>query len=138
MNKLTQNKDGSLTYDSGNGKEGFGKAEIIAYIDKKFKPIYWIIGVAMLAMLSIFVTIALPLQNNLIEVIKNQQNAALSKDVDAKFINKWDYYQIEVDEHRLLKTAIQNPIQADYIMGVINDNIETRLLGKFTTRGGTK
>lgn len=78
----------------------------------------------------------------------------LSKDIDTKpdkievdgkfdkadktYMEKWDYYQIEVDEHRVMKEILKNPIQADYLFDVINDNIEVKLIGKFTTRGGEK
>ena len=114
-------------------------------IDAKMKGIYWIIGGTMVVMLTIFVTIALPIQSNLIEAIKKLETKADADKVEAKFnkadktyMQKWDYYTIEVDEHRVLKEAIKNPAQIDYLMGVINDNIEVKLIGKFTTRGGEK
>lgn len=71
----------------------------------------------------------------------------ISKDVQAKvdkievekvYMEKFDYYQIERDEHRVLKEVIKNPAQADYLMDVINDNIAEKLGFKYTTRGGTK
>lgn len=78
----------------------------------------------------------------------------LSKDIDTKpdkievdtefdkaektYMEKFDYYQIEVDEHRVLKEVIRNPAQADYLMDVINDNIASKLGFKYTTRGGEK
>lgn len=109
--------------------------EIIA---KKMKLIYWIIGVAMFMMLSIFITVALPIQNTLIEVVRVQQTKAFEKEVDAIYLQKQDYYQIEEDEHRVLKEVIKNPGQADYLMGVINNNIVEKLGFKLTVRGGKK
>jgi hypothetical protein len=111
---------------------------INAKIDSKMKVIYWIIGGSMFAMLTIFVTIALPIQNNLIEAVKTLENKAFTKEVESVYLKKQDYYQIEEDEHRILKEVIKNPAQADYLIGVINDNIIEKLGFKWITRGGQK
>lgn len=111
---------------------------IEAIIEKKMRPIYWIVGGSMLAMLTIFVTIALPLQTKLMDVASIQQSKAERDWVDSQlnaFVRKDTYYQIEEDEHRVLKEAIRNPSQLDYLVGVINDNILRDLGFKTSSRG---
>lgn len=111
---------------------------IEAIIDKKMRPIYWIVGGSMLAMLTIFVSIALPLQTKLMEIAEVQQGKAGKDWVDSQlnaFVRKDTYYQIEEDEHRVIKEAIKNPSQIDYLIGVINDNILRDLGFKTGSRG---
>lgn len=81
----------------------------------------------------------------IIVISKDVQAKADSKEVEARFkeadktyMEKFDYYQIEVDGHRVMKEIIRNPAQADYLMDVINDNIASKLGFKYTTRGGEK
>lgn len=111
---------------------------IEAIIEKKMRPIYWIVGGSMLAMLTIFVTIALPLQAKLMDVAAIQQTKAGKDWVDSQlnaYIRKDTYYQIEEDEHRVLMEAIKTPSQVDYLIGVINDNILRDLGFKTVGRG---
>lgn len=111
---------------------------IEAIIEKKMRPIYWIVGGSMAIMLTIFVTIALPLQAKLMDVASIQQSKADRDWVDSQlnaFVRKDTYYQIEEDEHRVLKEAIRNPSQLDYLVGVINDNILRDLGFKTSSRG---
>ncbi len=56
--------------------------------------------------------------------------------VDKTYLQKWDYYQIEEDEHRVMKEVIRNPSQADYLLGIINNNIVEKLGYKYQTRTG--
>lgn len=58
--------------------------------------------------------------------------------VEKIYMKKFDYYQIEMDEHRVTKGILKDPVQADYLFDVINDNIAEKLGFKYTTRGETK
>jgi len=108
---------------------------IEAIIDKKMRPIYWIVGGSMLAMLTIFVTIALPIQNKLMDVAVIQKGKMDKSEAEETYMGKWQYYQIEEDEHRVLREVLKTPDQVDYLMGVINDNIKKELGFKYTSRG---
>lgn len=140
MNRITRTKDGSLIYDSGKGGSSNGKDDLILLIDttisKKMSPIYWIIGIALGAMVTIFLAIALPIQNKLMDVALVQQTKMGTETAEKTFLKKEDYYLIEEDANRVLKGAIKTPQQADYLIDVINDNIMKQLGFKFTTRGG--
>lgn len=114
---------------------------IEAIIEKKMRPIYWIVGGSMFAFLTIFVTIALPIQAKLIEVSNVQQTKAskeeVSRDLDV-YIRKNQYYQIEEDEHTRLIEAIKNPAMSGYIIKEINNNILKELGFQYTIRGENK
>lgn len=60
------------------------------------------------------------------------------KERERDYLKKFDYYQIEEDEHRVMKEIIKNPGQTEYLIGVINNNILEQLGFKYTTRGGVK
>jgi len=110
-------------------------------INLKMRPIYWMMGL----MVTIFVTIAAPLTIILIGTVEkvsakadiDKMKAEFDK-ADKTYLQKWDYYQIEEDEHRVMKEIIKSPIQADYLMGVINNNMIEQLGFKYTNRGGAK
>lgn len=67
------------------------------------------------------------------EVVKAEFDKA-----EKTYMEKFDYYQIELDEHRVMKGILKDPVQADYLFDVINDNIASKLGFKYTTRGGEK
>ena len=48
-------------------------------------------------------------------------------------VTKLEYYQIEKDEHRMIKEIFVNPSRSIYIFDQINDNIEESLGFKLTT-----
>ena len=50
-------------------------------------------------------------------------------------MGKLQYYQIEVDEHRMMKELFTNSSRADVVFGQINDNIERDLGFKYVNRG---
>lgn len=53
-------------------------------------------------------------------------------------VGKLQYYQIEADEHRMMKEIFVNPSRSIYIFDQINDNIASELGFKYTTRGSVK
>lgn len=108
-------------------------------ISLKMKPIYWMMGL----IVTIFVTIAAPLTIILISTVEKVSAKADTEKMKAEFdkadktyLQKWDYYQIEEDEHRVMKEIIKNPQQADYLMGIINNNILEKCGFKYVSRGG--
>jgi hypothetical protein len=110
-------------------------------IGRKMRPIYWIVGGSMFAFLTIFVTIALPIQTKLIEVSNIQQTKASKEEVArdlGTYIRKDMYFRIEEDEHLKMVEAIKTPIMAPYIMKEINNNILKELGFSYTIRGDGK
>ena len=113
-------------------------------------PIYWMVGGTLFTMLTIFLTVALPLQKKLMEVALVQELKAFTKDVDARFkesealtrkqeslyIDKYQYYRIEEDEHRMLQEAFKIHDMTPYVMAQINANILKELGFDYTIRGG--
>ena len=79
-------------------------------------------------------------------VYKESQSKATLKDVEDKFerierdyVNKLQYYQVEEDEHTILKEGFKNPDHIDYIMDQINDNTAKYFGLKYgTSREGEK
>lgn len=107
----------------------------------QMQPIYWAVGI----MLTIFISISVPLTLVLIEVARIQPLKAYTSELkaseekaDKTYLQKWDYYQIEEDEHRVIKEILKTPAQADYLMGIINENIVTQLGFKYQVRGEQK
>ncbi|MEI7831278.1 MAG: hypothetical protein WCI31_15980 [Prolixibacteraceae bacterium] len=49
-------------------------------------------------------------------------------------VTKLEYYQIEKDEHRMIKEIFVNPSRSIYIFDQINDNIEESLGFKLTNK----
>lgn len=114
-------------------------------IKRYMVPIYWMVGGTLLTVLTIFVTISVPMLSKLIEVSNIQQTKANQKDVDTKFdnwekafINKREYYQVEEDEHKIMLEAFDNPENARYILEQANNNIATYLGLKYQSRGNPK
>lgn len=64
-------------------------------------------------------------------VYKEVQIKADKSDV----ISKLEYYQIELDEHKMSLEIFTFPSRASFIYDRINDNIATSLGLKYTTRG---
>jgi hypothetical protein len=102
--------------------------------------------------LSIFLTIALPLQAKLMEVALVQKEKAFTKDVNAQFkevdecfkrvektyVDKAQYFRIESDEHRMLTGLFPNVQSATYVMNEINANILKELGFNYSIRGSEK
>lgn len=57
------------------------------------------------------------------------------KGVERDMLSKFDYYQIESDEHRMMQDAFYDPKKASIVFDDINDNITKSLGFKLTTRG---
>jgi len=142
-----------MTVKEQNKLEGMTFIEQLdAIVSKKMVPIYWMIGGTLFIVLTIFVSVSMPLTQSLISAIKEMEGKAskedlkstndkiegMLKDRERDYLKKQDYYLIEDDEHRVLKEVIRNPAQMDYLMTVINDNIKEQLGFKWSTRGGTK
>ena len=51
-------------------------------------------------------------------------------------LGKLQYYQLEKDEHRMLKEVFVNPSRSIYIFDQIDDNIQSALGFKYVVRGG--
>jgi hypothetical protein len=113
-------------------------------ISRAMYPIYWMIGGTLFAVLTIFITIALPLQAKLMEVAITQKEKAFTSDVDKKlkdfesfYVTKFQYYQSEEDEHRMMEMLFPNIESAKYIFTQVNANIAEQLGFKYTSRGGS-
>lgn len=50
-------------------------------------------------------------------------------------LSKLQYYQLEVDEHRMMKEIFVNPSRSVYVFDQINSNIEMDLGFKYINRG---
>jgi hypothetical protein len=113
-------------------------------IDAKMNPIYFLFGILIL----IYIAVAGPLTMAVINIATEQKSKATKEDLDVAikererdYLKKYDYYQIEADEHRMLKEAFimpTDPTKAGIIFEQINDNIATSLGFKYTTRGVNK
>jgi c-di-AMP phosphodiesterase-like protein len=55
---------------------------------------------------------------------------------DKTYLQKLSYYQIEVDEHRMVQEVWASPSSAQFVYAQINDNIAETLGFKYTMRGG--
>lgn len=53
-------------------------------------------------------------------------------------LGKLQYYQLEYDEHQMMKEIFVNPSRSIYIFDQINDNIQRDLGFKYTMRGDGK
>jgi hypothetical protein len=133
--------------------DGYSIEQIIDLkISKAMVPIYWMIGGAMISMISIFLAVALPLQSKLMEVALVQREKAFIKDVDDRFdkvdkkfddcaklyVDKAQYFRIESDEHRMLTKLFPNIQSATYVMNEINANILKELGFNYSIRGEEK
>lgn len=53
-------------------------------------------------------------------------------------LDKLQYYQLEVDEHTMMKEIFINPSRSIYVFDQINNNMQRDLGFKFVNRSGTK
>lgn len=112
---------------------------------EKMAPIYWMFGILIL----IYLAVAAPLTGAVIgnasslstKVSKDEFDVAI-KERERDFLKKFDYYQIERDEHDMIKEAFICPndaIKLEVIFNRINENVASSLGFRYgTTRGGNK
>ncbi len=127
-------------------KDEFKAFDINSMIDKKVRekmsPIYWMFGI----LVVIYIAVAAPLTGAVIsnsssistKVSKDELDAVV-KERERDYLKKFDYYQIEKDEHDMMKEAFIAPVDAlklEVIINRINENISNSLGFRYgTTRG---
>ena len=114
---------------------------IRSIVKEELKMINTIMKWFITSILSVFAFMFL-VQMNLTKEVQGKANAAEIKTefekADKMYLQKWDYYQIEQDEHRVMKEIIRNPAQVDYLIDIINNNIVEKLGYKYQSRGSEK
>lgn len=105
-------------------------------ISSKMKPLYWIIGVPLAIMLTIFVTVALPIQSKVIDLTEKVEKKVDDETVRSEFLTKGTYLLLQARSHDSDIEAIRNPSNADLIYNRQN-NTDKELLN-FVSRGGIK
>lgn len=111
-------------------------------MDAKMNPIYWMVG----TMLTIFVTISVPLTLVLIDTVEKTSNKvdkvvfdAAIKERERDYLMKLDYYKMEEDEHKDILEAFQFPDRASFVFEQINQKMRREMGFNYSTsRGGTK
>lgn len=104
-------------------------------VGKKMVPIYWMIGGTMAIMLTIFVTIALPISAQVIKLTEAFSNIEIklndkvnSNEAYENFLPKGQYHILQKDEHIADIEAIRNPENADVIY-MKSNSMEAERLG---------
>ena len=105
-------------------------------ISNKIKPLYWIIGVPLAIMLTIFVTVALPIQAKVIDLTEKVENKADYEIIRSDFLTKGTYLLLQARSHDSDIEAIRNPSNADLIYNKQN-SADAEVLD-FISRGGIK
>lgn len=102
-------------------------------IGRKMVPLYWIIGSAMVTMLTIYVTIALPVSSKVIELTKEMEGKVSIDNLRSDYLTKGTYIYLQSQSHEADVEAIRNPSNADLIYNKeINTAAETL---EFISRG---
>lgn len=119
-------------------------ADIIEEImSRKMTPVYWMVGGALFSILTIFITIALPISAQIVKLSEKQ--SGIESEVDKKvnsseayenFLSKGVYHLLQKDEHESDLEAIRSPENADLIY-MKNNNREAENLG-IASRGSDK
>jgi hypothetical protein len=128
-------------------RDEFSKIDIDEKLDKKVNAkmtgIKWMLGVIIL----VYISVAGPLSGTVIGLSSaistiNESKASkedLKKAVDERqrdYVQKLDYFKMEVDEHSKIKEAIENPSRAEYVLKSINDHIQLEMNLNYTTARG--
>lgn len=111
------------------------------YIDKKFKPIYWIHGSLAASTLLIFLGVTGPLTTEIISLKGNVEKTietSITEDkAFDKFVTKEQLHKLQKDEHISDIEAIHNPENSEVIY--MRQNIrEAENLNVSGSRGGGK
>lgn len=91
-------------------------------IANAMKPVYYMISGIMFTVLAIFVSIALPLSQN---VSANREATVLKINSDeayANFLTKSQYHILQKSEHGVDIQAVKHPEQSDYLYMELNVN----------------
>lgn len=103
-------------------------------ISRKMRALYWIIGGSMASMLTIYVTIALPISSKVIDMNREIETKISTEDVKKDFITKSTYIFLQSQCHEADIEAIRNPQNSDLIY---NKEIhEAAKYLEFVSRGG--
>ena len=107
----------------GEKEKGDVHQTIIEGIREAMVIVYWMVGGTCITMLTIFVAIAWPLTNQIIDLNKDvsnlkQQvdNAVSSNEAYKNFLPKGLYHQLEKDSYESIVQSIRHPEDADYLM----------------------
>lgn len=84
-------------------------------ISKKMIPLYWIIGGSMALMLTIYVSIALPISSKVMELNTEVKSKINSEDVKKDYLTKGTFLFLQNQCHEFDIDAIRNPNNADLI-----------------------
>jgi hypothetical protein len=107
--------------------------EIIrAIVKEEFKPIERNINAFFLIALAVFGFMFV----TQFMVWQKLSEKADTVTIERNMLSKFDYYQIEEDEHRMIKDAFYDPKKAALVIDDINANMVKALGFKLTTRGG--
>lgn len=130
-------------------RDEFNKMDIDSKVTKKVKDkmtgIYWLFGI----LVVIYVAVAGPLSGSVIGIASAlsvvQESKASKAEIDVlknervrDYVQKLDYYKMEVDEHEKIKEAIENPARAEYVLKAINDHIRFEMNLNYTTSRGAE
>lgn len=113
------------------------KEEWEAYIDKKFKTIYWIHSSLALATLMIFISVTGPLTTELMNIKGVIQNFITKDTAFDRFITKDQYHQLQKEEHISDIEAVRNPENSETIYMRQNYK-EAERLNVSSSRGAEK
>jgi hypothetical protein len=102
--------------------------EIIeAIISRKMRPLYWIHGGTSLAILSIFLSISLPISNQILKLSIDVENKIDSEEAYRNFMTKGLYLTILKSKNEADMEAIKNHDQAEFIYMKLNNTVSERL-----------
>ena len=114
-----------------NNLEGMSHIEQVDYLlEKRFKPIERNLNIFYIAVLGVVGYLFINQQN-----ISEKVNTKADK---SEVVTKFEYYQIEKDEHRMVLEIFAFPSRAAFVLGQINDNMESALGFKYTSRSSKK
>ena len=103
-------------------------------ISSKVTPFYWIIGVPLGIILTIFITIVVPIYAKQMELTEKVENKVDYEIVRSDFLTKGAYLLLQARSHDSDIEAIRNPSNADLIYNKQN-NADAEVLD-FISRGG--
>lgn len=103
-------------------------------ISSKVTPFYWIIGVPLGIILTIFITIVVPIYAKQMELTEKVEKKVDYEIVRSDFLTKGAYLLLQARSHDSDIEAIRNPSNADLIYNKQN-NADAEVLD-FISRGG--
>lgn len=96
-------------------------------VGQKMYPIYWIIGVPIVLITTMFFTVALPIAAKVIDNTEEITKKVNSDEAYENFLPKKVYHSLQKDEHVTDLDALRNPQDADLIY-LKHNNVEAERL----------